>query len=56
MLAGQSCRCQASVAHGRSGVEVVGVREQLGGQGYSALRYGVCMGCGQLLNLPLVGG
>ena len=56
MLAGQSCRCQAGIAHSRLGVEVVGVREQLGGQGYSALRYGVCMGCGPPLNLPLVGG
>ena len=41
MLAGQSCRCQAGIAHGRLGVEVEGVREQLGGQGYSVLRYGV---------------
>ena len=41
MLAGQFCRCWAGVAHSRSGVEVEGVREQLGGQGYSVLRYGV---------------
>ena len=46
MLADQSCRHRVSIAHGGLGVEVVGVREQLGGQGYSALRYGVCMGCG----------
>ena len=46
MLAGQSCRCWAGIAHSGSGVEVVGVREQLGGQGYSVLRYGVCKGCG----------
>ena len=46
MLAGQSCRHQVGIAHGRLWVEVVGVREQLGCQGYSVLRYGVCMGCG----------
>ena len=44
MLAGHSCRCQTGVAHSGSGIDVVGVREQLGGQGYSVLRYGVCMG------------
>ena len=42
MLAGQSCRHQASIAHSGLGVDVVGVREQLDGQGYSVLRYGVC--------------
>ena len=55
MLAGQSCGHWASIAHGRSGVEVVGVREQLGGQGYSVLRYGVVWGVVKPLNLPLVG-
>ena len=33
VLAGQSYRCWVSVAHGRSRIEVVVVREQLGGQG-----------------------
>ena len=46
MLAGQSCRHQVGIAHSGLGVGVVGVREQLGGQGYPGLRYGVCMGCG----------
>ena len=41
MLVGQFCSCWTGVAHGRLGVEVEGVREQLGGQGYSMLRYGV---------------
>ena len=35
MLAGQSCRCWATVAHVGLGNEVEVVREQLGGQGYS---------------------
>ena len=41
MLAGQSFRCWAGIAYGGSEVEVEGVREQLGGQGYSVMRYGV---------------
>ena len=38
-LAGQSCRCWVGIAHSRSQVEVVGLREQLGGQECPALRY-----------------
>ena len=41
VLACQSCRCQAGIAHDGLGDEVVVVREQLGVQGYSVLRYGV---------------
>ena len=33
VLAGQSCKHQVSIAHCRSRIEVVEVREQLGGQG-----------------------
>ena len=33
MLAGRPCRCQVGEAHGRSRIDVVVVREQLGGQG-----------------------
>ena len=33
VLVGQSCRCWVGVAHSRSKIEVVEVREQLGGQG-----------------------
>ena len=35
MLAGQSCGYWAGIVYSGSGVEVEGVREQLGGQGYS---------------------
>ena len=55
MLAGQSSRHQVSIAHSGSGVRVCGVREQLGGQGNSALRYGVVWGRGTFPSLPLVG-
>ena len=33
VLAGQSYRCQIGITHGGSRIEVVVVREQLGGQG-----------------------
>ena len=33
MLAGKSYSCWVSIVHGRFRIEVVGVREQLGGQG-----------------------
>ena len=33
VLAGHPCRCRVGVAHGRSRIDVVGVREQLGDQG-----------------------
>ena len=38
VLAGQCCRCRVSVAHSRSRIEVVEVREQLGGQEVLAMR------------------
>ena len=53
-LAGQSCRRQVSVAHSRSRIEVVGVREQLGGQGDSALRYVSFMGWVVPFRIPLM--
>ena len=61
MLAGQSCRCQVSIALSRSQVEIVEVREQLGGQGTLCIEvcglYGVWVTpqsptCGGLVILP----
>ena len=56
MLAGQFCRCGVGVAHGGSRIEVVGVREQLGGQGVLCVE--VCSSMGWMVppNHPLVGG
>ena len=56
VLAGQSYRCQVGQAHSRSRIEVVGVREQLGGQGVLCVE--VCSGMGWVVppNHPLVGG
>ena len=56
MLAGQSCRCQVGIAHGGSRIEVVGVREQLDGQGDSALRYVSFMGWVLPFRIPLMRG
>ena len=47
MLAGQSCRHQVGIAHGRSRIEVVEVREQLGGQGVLCIEVcGILWGVG----------
>ena len=56
VLAGQSYRRRVGQAHGGSRIEVVGVREQLGGQGVLCVE--VCRGMGQVVppNCPLVGG
>ena len=56
VLAGQSYRHQVSQAHSGSRIEVVGVREQLGGQGVLCIE--VCSGMGWVVppNHPLVGG
>ena len=56
VLAGQSFRHQVGVAHSRSGIEVVGVREQLGGQGVLCVEVCCCMGWVVPPNHPLVGG
>ena len=56
VLASQSYRCRVGQAHGGSRIEVVGVREQLGGQGVLCIE--VCSGIGCVVppNCPLVGG
>ena len=51
-----SCRHQAGIAHSRSGVEVVGVREQLGGQGTLSIEVCAFMVQEAPFNLPLVEG
>ena len=56
MLAGHPCRCQVGVAHGGSGIDVVVVREQLGGQGILCIEVCSDMGWVVLPNRPLVGG
>ena len=47
VLAGQSYRRQVGQAHGGSRIEVVGVREQLGGQGVLCVE--VCSSMGQVV-------
>ena len=44
VLAGHPCSHRDSLAHSRSQIDVVEVREQVGGQGDSALRYVVVWG------------
>ena len=47
VLAGQSCRCWVGIAHGGSRIEVVEVREQLGGQGVLCIEVcGILWGVG----------
>ena len=55
VLAGHPCRHQVSQAHGGSRIEVVGVREQLSGQGVLCIEV-CCMGLVVPPNRPLVGG
>ena len=56
MLAGHSCRRWVGVAHSRSWVEVVGVREQLGVQGILCIEVCVFMGWEKPSKIPLVEG
>ena len=56
MLAGHPCRCRVSEAHSRSRIDVVGVRELLGGQRILCVEACCCMGQVVLSNRPLVGG
>ena len=49
VLAGQSYRHWVGIAHGRSRIEVVGVREQLGGQGILWVEVCVIYGVGDAL-------
>ena len=53
---GQPCSRQVGLAHGGSRIDVVEVREQLGGQGRLCIE--VCSNMGQVVppNHPLVGG
>ena len=47
VLVGQSCRCQVGIAHGRSRIEVVEVREQLDGWGVLCIEVcGILWGVG----------
>ena len=52
VLAGLSYRCQVGVAHGRSRIEVVGVREQLSVQGRLCVEVCVIYGVGDALQNP----
>ena len=52
VLAGQSYRHRVSIAHGGSRIEVVGVREQLGGQGRLCIEVCVIYGVGDALQNP----
>ena len=52
VLAGQSYRCQVGKAHSGSRIEVVGVREQLGGQGRLCIEVCVIYGVGDALQNP----
>ena len=56
VLAGHPCRCRVSQAHSGSRIEVVEVREQLGGQGVLCIEVCCCMGWVVPSNHPLVGG
>ena len=56
VLAGHPCRCWVGEAHGGSRIDVVGVREQLGGQRILYVVVCCCMGQVVLPNHPLVGG
>ena len=56
ILAGHPCRRRVSEAHGRSRIDVVGVRKQLGGQEILCVEACCCMGQGVPPNHPLVGG
>ena len=53
MLAGHSYRHQIGIAHGRSRIEVVGVREQLGGQGGLCIEVCAIYGVGYALQYPI---
>ena len=53
---GHPCSRRVGLAHNRSWIDVAEVREQLGGQETSALRYVSYMGWGVPPNRPLVGG
>ena len=52
MLAGQSYRCQVSIAHNGSRIEVEVVREQFGGQGRLGVKVCVIYGVGDALQNP----
>ena len=56
VLAGHPCSHWVSLAHGRSQIDVVEVREQLGGQGRLCIEVSCCMGWVVPPNCPLVGG
>ena len=56
VLAGHPCSCRVSLAHDGSRIDVVEVREQLGGQGRLCIEVCCYMGWVVPPNCPLVGG
>ena len=53
---GHPCSCQVGLAHDGSQIDVVEVREQLGGQGILCVEVCCCVGWVVPPNHPLVGG